>query len=95
MPSHPHPPITYRRTVLSEAQHKQVHLVLSAPADAEAKTLCAFLQLHREVIKVLRKIYRQLIQQHTTMMRTIRKTLSTVWWHNYKPKNKYIYTVST
>lgn len=52
--SHPHSSITYRWAILSKAQHKQVHFVFSAPADTEAKTLCAFLQLHREVIKVLR-----------------------------------------
>lgn len=53
--SHPHSAVTDRGTVLREAQHKQVHLVLSAPANAEAETFGAFLQLHREVVIVLPK----------------------------------------
>lgn len=55
MSSHPHSSITDRRTILGKAQHKQVHLVLSTPANTEAKTFRAFLQLHREVIIVLQK----------------------------------------
>lgn len=55
MSSHPHSSITNCRTILSKAQHKQVHFVLSAPADTEAESFRAFLQLHREVIIVLWK----------------------------------------
>lgn len=52
-PSHPHSSISDGRTILRQAQHKQVHLVLSASADTEAETFGAFLQLHREVVIVL------------------------------------------
>lgn len=52
-PSHPHPSIPDGRTVLRQAQHKQVHLVLSASANTEAEPFGAFLQLHREVVVVL------------------------------------------
>jgi len=55
MSSHPHPSIVYGRAIFSKAQHKQVHLVLSAPTDTEAETFCTFLQLHCKVIIVLQK----------------------------------------
>lgn len=65
MSSHPHPSVSYGGTIFSQAQHKQVHLVLSAPTDTEAKTLCAFLQLHRKVVIVLQERCRQLATKPT------------------------------
>lgn len=53
--AHPHPPVPYGGTVLCEAQHKQVHLVLSAPPYTETETFGAFLELHCKVIKVLQR----------------------------------------
>lgn len=54
--TYPHPPVADGRPVLRQPQHEQIHLVLPAAADAEAEALHAFLQLHREEVKVLRQL---------------------------------------
>ena len=45
--SYPHLSVAYGGSVLGQPQHIQVHVVLSAPPQAEAKTFGVPLQIHR------------------------------------------------
>lgn len=53
LPTYPHLPTPFGRTVLCQAQNVEVHVILSAPSKTEAKALGSSFQVHSVNILLL------------------------------------------